>query len=1115
VLMLVRRLPALALLLCALLCAAPVFAKSGVAAIWEPGKYNQLEVFFSDHSGAIHEIKKGSDYYWHQPSYVTPSGWAVPGGEVLALWQTLNDQLEVFWVDGAGALGVQWKDHDSQWRGPAKLTGPGFAAPGSPLAGFWQPTYHQLHVFGITTDGAIDMLYKTDNGKWSAPTRMTGPGAAVPGSQPVAIYQPTGGESQLFYTGSDGSVNLLWKPYNEKWRPPFAIAGPGTAAPGAWLTGLYYAPYDQLEIFYTNPAGAVNVTWKHGENIFAWNTQTITGANFSAPGAPITSGYIPADNHLEVFSTGGLGTVNDVWKQNNGGWAPAFNTTPTGSVPPGNTLSAATLPNPLQLEVFYRDANGAIWDTWKKGNEPWRPPVQLTGDGGQSIISKDYCLAYWRDWYNGRRSVSAGMAMDCKPYASDVCRYWHMTAPPLYIFNDNNMYILLNHSRTRDPDFPTTYQELVDANGDNSFGGPVNWYKGAIGGNNDGAGGGQILSGKFNVYSGLIRFSLRLDKERRGDAGFPIEVYNGSLDEIYHSPDTRGVYASTRGLFTAMNGKPFGSWRAPVPNSDRPPAVYCAESDLMIKDTPPGPARDRIPQIPVKPKPGAYASFAGEWVTRSGDRTYTMRLKQDAAGNVTGDYGAGTISKGVVVDRDLYAVWTQGASSGTLMYHLAPDGTTFAGVWQDKDTITKPVQGNITGIWDGYSKAKYGPIDKTGAFNGSFLLDKNPGERVDLNITTRNGKFGGSFPGGAFLGNVISFKGHPTELVGDFTLGKDIFGKGSLFLYPDGKGFSGFWHSGLASSYAWSGWFQAPPSANVDDLVQYGGCSSCNSDPNAPAPAAVQPTPPREPPPSQPPVVLAAPPAAPVVVTPPPKQIVLPQGQCPAPAATATSALNIRLGSNGDIVAQVAKGSRLQCLACDQNWCLIGSNNPNSTVSRKLLQFDTPQPTETTATPPAVEPTPPQQAKAPVQPKPEPKPASEPAPAPEVANFDGHWNVFTSTGLVEQFELHQQGVVVVGGFTDTYGTSAQVNGAVSGRTLTLQWANNRGYTGVGTFTMHDDKQSFDGRFGVNTIPPFQQISNYANGGTWQTFVPEQASPDDLTMYGGCSSCNDAPSNVVK
>ena len=59
-----------------------------------------------------------------------------------------NDQLEVFWVDGAGVLSVAWSDHGN-WHVPAKISPIDYCRPGQ-LAGIWHPTVHEMMIFGWT-----------------------------------------------------------------------------------------------------------------------------------------------------------------------------------------------------------------------------------------------------------------------------------------------------------------------------------------------------------------------------------------------------------------------------------------------------------------------------------------------------------------------------------------------------------------------------------------------------------------------------------------------------------------------------------------------------------------------------------------------------------------------------------------------------------------------------------------------------------------------------------------------------------------------------------------------------------------------------------------------------
>jgi hypothetical protein len=629
--------------------------------------------------------------------------------------------------------------------------------------------------------------------------------------------------------------------------------------------------------------------------------------------------------------------------------------------------------------------------------------------------------------------------------------------------------------------YPDIFKEKLDQEGYNAFGGPILAYKTALG-NPKGQLHGKIYSGRFNVHTGRISFAIHLWEEHDGDGSYPAMNYGGAITEILPDPSGRGnVFGYVQGGFYAVNGKHPGSWYAPYP--DHAPLVFCAKDDLTIAPVKaPLPPPDKPVKfgpsgantMPAQPAPAASVSFSGSWVTRvQGGVLYNMQLTQDSTGRVSGDYVAGKISNGLVVGRDLFAVWTQGKATGTLMFHLAPDGTTFAGMWAQGDETAKPTAANVKGSWDGYSSNVFTKISQTGDFNGTFNLSRQLGESIPLTLTIAGGTVSGTYAGGSFTGTVTRRQGRAVEFDGTFKDGSRS-GPGSLYLYPNGGGFSGYWHSAYADLNAWSAKLVAapPPAPPVE-------------------PPEVAVTPP-------PPVV----PAAPVEVTPPPPQpkaITLPKGQCPAPTASVMSQANIRAGIKGDVIGTLTAGTRVQCTACDKSWCLIATNNPSSTVSRSLLQFETPQPV--TVTPP-VQPPPPQQDTQPPPPPPPPPP-----PEAEIADFTGHWYVRTSTGLLEQFDIYQSGANVTGTYTDQYGTAGQLVGGVGGKTLSGQWTNNRGYTGAGSFTMHADGKSFDGAFNAASLTPLNQMPIYVQGGTWETYTPAPVDPDTLLDYGGCSSCN--------
>ena len=168
---------------------------------------------------------------------------------------------------------------------------------------------------GIAQDGSLSLVYKTNNGRWNTPfAHITPPGFGVAGAKPTSIYQPTGGQSQIFAVGPNGAINLKCKAFNEQWHEPFPITGPGVTKPGASLTSIYQLAFDQTEVYFIDSNGAAAATWKKGQNIYDWHTGPITGPNFAVPGSSVTATWQDLHQHVEVFAIAGDGSVRLVWK---------------------------------------------------------------------------------------------------------------------------------------------------------------------------------------------------------------------------------------------------------------------------------------------------------------------------------------------------------------------------------------------------------------------------------------------------------------------------------------------------------------------------------------------------------------------------------------------------------------------------------------------------------------------------------------------------------------------------------------------------------------------------------------------------------------------------------
>ncbi|MBD2245213.1 hypothetical protein [Nostoc sp. FACHB-888] len=299
------------------------------------------------------------------------------GASDASVYYPLNEQLESFFVGNDGAVNLLYKANNAEWQAPVKLTAPKFAPPRGNITAVYYPLNDQLEVFAVGNDGAVNVIWKEKNGPWNAPAPISSPKFAPPGANITAVYYPLNDQLEVFAVGNNGAVNVIWKENNGPWKVPGPISLPKFAPPGAGITAAYYPLNDQLEVFAVGNNGAVNVIWK--ENNGPWKVPgPISSPNFAPPGANITAAYYPLNDQLEVFAVGNNGAVNVIWKENNGPWKVPGPISSPNFAPPGANITAAYYPLNDQLEVFAVGNNGAVNVIWKENNGPWKVPGPIS-----------------------------------------------------------------------------------------------------------------------------------------------------------------------------------------------------------------------------------------------------------------------------------------------------------------------------------------------------------------------------------------------------------------------------------------------------------------------------------------------------------------------------------------------------------------------------------------------------------------------------------------------------------------------------------------------------------------------------------------------------------------
>jgi hypothetical protein len=273
------------------------YARPGahLAAVFQPLN-NQLEVFSIDETGAVRVTYKEQNGLWHAPTAITPPASAPPGAPLTAVFQPLNAQLEVFWIDPSGALRGVLKQQNGHWQSTFALSAPGFAYPHAKVTAVWHSLNEQLEVFAIDRRGGVNVIWKAHNGQWFAPYLINGPDVSSPTGDVLALWDPQAEVMQVVTVSTRGRVNFAFKIHNGAWKPgagpnPYELAAPGSA--GNWPYGSSLAGVVQPFPFAANRFLAFTVTDNQAVNALANN-----GTFRSQQQTPITR-----DNFSPIYAT--------------------------------------------------------------------------------------------------------------------------------------------------------------------------------------------------------------------------------------------------------------------------------------------------------------------------------------------------------------------------------------------------------------------------------------------------------------------------------------------------------------------------------------------------------------------------------------------------------------------------------------------------------------------------------------------------------------------------------------------------------------------------------------------------------------------------------------------
>ena len=350
-------------------------AGSFIAASRQFGIVNQTDAFVVDNNGQLNVMWVVNAGLWGGPGKIGPVGLANPGCYVAASQQFgIAGQTDVFLVDKNGQLNVFWVDNAGAWGGPGKIGPAGLADPGSYIAVSQQFGLNQTDVFLVDKNGQLNVFWVDNAGAWAGPEKIGPAGLAAPGAA-VAASQQFGiaGQTDVFLVDKNDQLNVFWVVNAGAWNGPEKIGPAGIANSGCHLTACQqFGINSQTDVFLVDKNGQLNVFWV--DNAGAWNGPGKIGpAGNAAPGASVAaSQQFGISNQTDVFLIDKNGQLNVFWVDSAGVWnGPQVKGNPVAAPGSGlgsnsnylmesgcNTLSGVSVTMDVQQDITGSDGFG-------------------------------------------------------------------------------------------------------------------------------------------------------------------------------------------------------------------------------------------------------------------------------------------------------------------------------------------------------------------------------------------------------------------------------------------------------------------------------------------------------------------------------------------------------------------------------------------------------------------------------------------------------------------------------------------------------------------------------------------------------------------------------------
>jgi hypothetical protein len=348
-------------------------AGGGVAASQQFG-LTQTDVFSVNGNGQLTVNWVGGAGEWQGPLEIGPTGYAPAGCLVAACQQFGLTQTDVFLVGNSGQLAVYWVDGGGGWNGPGGIGPVGNAPAGACVAASQQFVLNQTDVFLVDKNGQLNVFWVDNAGAWNGPGKIGPANIANPGGFLAASRQFGLNQTDVFLVDKNGQLNVYWVDNAGAWQGPGKI-GPANLAPaGCFVAVSQQIGLNQTDVFLIDNNGQLNVFWV--DNAGAWQgPQKIGPAGMANPGSHLAASRQFGLSQTDVFVVDKNGQLNVFWVDNAGAWQGAEKIGAAGIANAGCNLAASQQFSLNQTDVFFMDKNGQLNIFWVDNAGAWQGPL--------------------------------------------------------------------------------------------------------------------------------------------------------------------------------------------------------------------------------------------------------------------------------------------------------------------------------------------------------------------------------------------------------------------------------------------------------------------------------------------------------------------------------------------------------------------------------------------------------------------------------------------------------------------------------------------------------------------------------------------------------------------